>query len=339
MKLTKYYLLIGIIISSLLSALINANPAIQAFEDENYELAKELFEKDKGSAISKLYLGRLEMKNGNLDEAEELIKSALNMKPNDSVYHYWFASISGVQAGNASIFSAPGYASDSKKHYMKAVELDPTNIEALSGLISFYTQAPSIVGGSIEKAQKLAIKLTELDRKEGLVTQISIHRKENETAKELQKAEELVLSFPNSSEALLKAGFSYQGAKSYEHAFEHFTNASKFKDKLLGGDLNKKDKKNEALASMDALYQIGRNAVLSGIKVEEGVLALESYLKLVPNKNQPSLNWATVRLADLYFKMGNKEKAVMLAIAAKKDKSDGGPRKIAKKLLKKIKNS
>ena len=216
MKLIKYYLLMTLVTSSLVSGLSNANPAVDAFQDENYELAKELFEKDKENAISKLYLGRLEIRNGNFDEAEELIKEALDMKPNDSNYHYWFASISGMQAGNASIFSAPGYASDSKEHFMKAVELDPNNVQALSGLISFYIQAPSIVGGSIDKASELTIKLTKLDKKEGLSAQISLHRSENETDKELEKAEELAIAFPNSSEALLKAGFSYQGAKRYE---------------------------------------------------------------------------------------------------------------------------
>ncbi|PCI72353.1 MAG: hypothetical protein COB38_04325 [Gammaproteobacteria bacterium] len=339
MKLIKYYLLMALIFSGFVSGLSNANPAVLAFEDENYELAKELFEKDNDSAVSKLYLGRLEIKDGNFDEAEELIKEALDMKPNDSNYHYWFASISGIQAGNASIFSAPGYASDSKEHFIKAVELDPNNVQALSGLISFYIQAPSIVGGSIDKARELTIQLTELDKKEGLLAHISLHRSENETDKELAKAEELASAFPNSSEALLKAGFSYQGAKRYENAYQYFTKASSIKESDLDATLNKKEKKSEKISSTSALYQIGRNAVLGGIKIDEGIIALESYLELTPFKSQPSHNWAKLRLAALYLRNGNKVKAKALALVAKSDKSDGGPSKLAKRLLRKIKKS
>ncbi|PHS18920.1 MAG: hypothetical protein COA86_07065 [Kangiella sp.] len=339
MTLIKYYLFMALMFLALGSGLSKANPAVLAFEDENYELAKELFEKDKDSAISMLYLGRLEMKSGNLDEAEELIKEALEMKPNESNYHYWFASISGIQAGSASIFSAPGYASDSKEHFIKAVELDSNNVQALSGLISFYTQAPSIVGGSIDKARELTIKLTELDKKEGLSAQINLHRSENETEKELEKAEELAKAFPNSSEALLKVGFSYQGAKKYEKAFLHFASASSIKESEFDKSLNKKEKRSEKFASSSALYQIGRNAVLGNIKIDEGITALESYLELTPHKSQPSHNWANVRLSALYLKKGNKVKAKALALVAKSDKSEGGPRKLAKKLLRKIKKS
>jgi len=339
MKLIKYYLLICLIASSLASDLSNANPAIQAFEDENYELAKELFEKDKDSAVSKLYLGRLEMKNGNLDEAEELIKEALDMKPNNSNYHYWFASISGIQAGNASIFSAPGYASDSKEHFIKAVELDPNNVQALSGLVSFYTQAPSIVGGSIDKARELSAKLTELDNKEGLAAQINIHKQEDEMEEFLKKSEVLAASFPNSPEALLKAGFSFQTAKKYEKSFQYFTKASNITEEQLDSSLSVREKRGEKAASLSALYQIGRNGVLGNTHIEEGIKALESYLTLEPMKGQPSHSWAKVRLAALYLKNGNKVKAKELALIAKKDKSDDGPRKIAKKLLRKIKKA
>ena len=328
-----------IVLISPLSIFVQANPAIEAFEEGNNQLAKTLFEKNKDSAESKLYLGRLAMREGELDDAEELIKEALEMKPNDSNYHYWFASISGMQAGNASIFSAPGYASDSKEHFIKAVELDPNNIQALTGLIGFYTQAPSIVGGSTEKAQQLSVKLLKLDKKEGLSAQINLHRKEGETEKEFEKVEELATAYPNSSEVLLRAGFAYQGAKKYETSYEYFIKASSIKESDLDESLNKKEIKGEKLAAMNALYQVGRNAVLGDIKVDEGIIALESYLKLTPNKSQPSHNWAKVRLAALYLEKGDKNKAKELALAAKKDKSDGGPRKLATKLLRKIKKS
>ena len=140
-----------------------ANVAIEAFEAEDYERAEKLLKQQEATPETKLYLARTAMHLGKLDDAEEIMEEVLESKTNDSNAHYWFARISAQQAANASIFSAPGYASDAKEHFIKAVELDPNNTDAIQGLMGFYSQAPAIVGGSMEKAHELANKLTELD--------------------------------------------------------------------------------------------------------------------------------------------------------------------------------
>jgi hypothetical protein len=46
----------------------------------------------------------------------------------------------------------------------RAVELGPTNIDALSDMVEYYTRAPGFLGGDDEKAARLKQRIIELQR-------------------------------------------------------------------------------------------------------------------------------------------------------------------------------
>jgi Flp pilus assembly protein TadD len=50
-----------------------------------------------------------------------------------------------------------------KKAFQKSVELDPNHVSGLIGLTRFYTNAPEIAGGSLEKAAEFAARVQQLD--------------------------------------------------------------------------------------------------------------------------------------------------------------------------------
>ena len=50
-----------------------------------------------------------------------------------------------------------------KKAFAKAVELDPNDMAGLIGLARFYSNAPEIAGGSVEKATEFALRVQRLD--------------------------------------------------------------------------------------------------------------------------------------------------------------------------------
>jgi tetratricopeptide (TPR) repeat protein len=50
-----------------------------------------------------------------------------------------------------------------KRALEKSVAIDPNHVPGLIGLVRFYTNAPEIVGGSVEKAQELAKQLEALN--------------------------------------------------------------------------------------------------------------------------------------------------------------------------------
>jgi tetratricopeptide (TPR) repeat protein len=56
---------------------------------------------------------------------------------------------------------------------------------------------------------------------------------------------------------------------------------------------------------LDAVYQIGRVAVLSGLRLDEGAAALKDYLAHTPNENQPPFWAAHWRLGQIFEQKGD----------------------------------
>ena len=324
-----------LLIITLLTLPASADPAITAFDAGDYEQAEQLL-KSKTNPEFKLYLARTKMHLGKLDDAEDLMKEIIKEQPSNSEVHYWFARIYSQQAANASIFFAPGYASDAKEHFIKAIELEPKNTDAIRGLMGFYSQAPSIVGGSMKEAHKLAIKLTEIDPEAGLLAQMDLHHREKNSDKVDSLLDQITEQYSDSANAMFNVGLIYQTKKEYAKALTSFTNATRANTSQILESLSEEEQKVVVRAARGATYQIGRNAVLSNTEIEKGIQALETYLGYELFAGQPSHNWARTRLAALYLKQGNKPKAKELVVIAIKDNSDGGPQKLAKKLLKKI---
>jgi tetratricopeptide (TPR) repeat protein len=71
----------------------------------------------------------------------------------------WLGRAYGYKASHASPFSALSLAIKVRKAFERAVELDPENINAMSDLGEFYVEAPSLIGGGLDKAQALAAKM------------------------------------------------------------------------------------------------------------------------------------------------------------------------------------
>src|SRR6266576_189197 len=86
------------------------------------------------------------------EKAAEYFEKAVELKPNSAVYHFHLGEAYGNQAQKASIFGQASLAGKTKEQFLKAVELDPNQLEARSGLVDYYTMAPSFMGGSEEKA-------------------------------------------------------------------------------------------------------------------------------------------------------------------------------------------
>jgi len=62
-----------------------------------------------------------------------------------------FATASIDRVDDVNVLSKMSLASDGRKAYEKAIELDPNYVAARVGVTQFYLNAPSIAGGSVEK--------------------------------------------------------------------------------------------------------------------------------------------------------------------------------------------
>jgi tetratricopeptide (TPR) repeat protein len=117
------------------------------------------------------------------DESEQLLEQ-LRASPDDAALQFACGRHFGKLASQANVFSAYGYAKRSLKCLEAAVDLDPDNLDYRVGLINFYVNAPSIVGGSQAGAREQIRQLAILDPLFGARMEL-LHLRQNDSAVEL----------------------------------------------------------------------------------------------------------------------------------------------------------
>ena len=90
------------------------------------------------------------------DRGIQACEQAVNLAPNNAIYHLWLGRIYGEKADASSFLSAAGLAKKVRNEFEKAVQLSPDDAEARTDLAEFYLEAPGIVGGGRDKAEAQA---------------------------------------------------------------------------------------------------------------------------------------------------------------------------------------
>jgi tetratricopeptide (TPR) repeat protein len=93
------------------------------------------------------------------DAAVQACEQAVSHAPGDSDTQLWMGRAYGLKASHASAFTAFGIAKKVHIAFERAVEINPSNIAAINDLGEFYVDAPSIVGGGLDKAESLASRM------------------------------------------------------------------------------------------------------------------------------------------------------------------------------------
>lgn len=81
---------------------------------------------------------------------------AVNLDPQNSLYHLWMGRIYGEKADRTGFLKAAGLVKKVRSSFERAVELSPGDWEARTDLAEFYLEAPGIVGGGKDKARAQA---------------------------------------------------------------------------------------------------------------------------------------------------------------------------------------
>ena len=131
---------------------------------------------------------------GEYKKACDSFERAAALNPNDAKLVHWLGRAYGRRAETANPFLAPGLASKTRQMFEKAVELDPTDKDALGDLLDFYLDAPGFLGGGMHKAEMLAQLILKEDPAEGHYAQglVAEKKKEYDTAEQqFRRAAEL----------------------------------------------------------------------------------------------------------------------------------------------------
>jgi len=162
-------------------ALAQANTALQAGRaDEALALLKHIPNPGAGQSeannLECRVLYSLEQWNGAVEACEQAVK----LDPENSNYHLWLGRALGEKANNASFLSAFSIAKRVREEFEEAVRLNPRNSDALADLGNFYRSAPGIVGGGLDKAERIARQLDSVDaaRADELRGQMAEERKD-----------------------------------------------------------------------------------------------------------------------------------------------------------------
>jgi Tfp pilus assembly protein PilF len=238
-------------------------------------------------------LGKAALEKHDADKAAEYFEKAVAQQPKNALYHYWLGSAYGTQAQKASFFAQARLAGKIKDEFEKAVELDPNLIDARFGLVDFYTMAPSIAGGSEEKAMQQAAEIRKRDSLQGHRAMARIYTRQKKT--DLARNEWLaaVKEQPASAKA-------HNGLAGF----------------YLGVDKNNAAAMTEAEAAvkadptyMPAWFRLGQVAGNSGTNLPRGEEAMKKYLAHKPAENEPGLADAHYWLGMIYEKLGRKAEA------------------------------
>lgn len=230
----------------------------------------EVLEKAASSDAAALaLLGKAYYGEGRFKEASEIFEQAVKAEPANAHYWNWLGKAYGRRAETSSFLTAPRFASRCREAFEKAVELDPTNVGALSDLFSYYLGAPGFLGGGLEKAAALAERIRPLDEAEyqWALAELAKKRKDFASAeKHLRRAAELA---PRQIGRLLDvARFLARQGRSAES------------DALFA------EARRRAPEDPEVLYQQARAFIEANRNLEEAGRLLERYLaaELTPDK-------------------------------------------------------
>jgi len=119
----------------------------------------------KDAAVHAL-IGKAYYMDGRYKEATTHLERAAAGDPLNSSYYDWLGKAYGRRAEEAIFVNALPLANKTRGAFEKAVALDPSNLEALSDLFEYYLQAPGIVGGGVDKAERIASRIRSLNEAE-----------------------------------------------------------------------------------------------------------------------------------------------------------------------------
>ena len=270
--------------------------AVNLFEHHRYNEAKTqlaaIVAADPKNADAMLYLGRISLIDRNAGEAIGWLERGTAADSKSSALHYWLGVAYGQQASRAGKFKQAMSAKRAKNEFEKAVELDPTNINARMGLVQFYVVAPGLFGGSTDKAQQQIAEIRRLSPFRGYLATAYVAERKERFADAEREYLAATATFPDSLIAAYQLAQMFHRTKAYDKAFT-----------MLDGLLAKHP--NDA----GLHYYYGRTAALSGENLERGEKALRFYLTQPEGEGRSPHASAHVRLGQIHERRGEKDLA------------------------------
>ena len=243
--------------------------------------------------VAAFYQGCIALGADDGKKAESYFERAIKANDRSAAYHFYLGQALGSQALKANVLKQGMLAPKVKREFERAVALDPNFIPARQGLISFYLQAPGVMGGSPEKAAQQAAEIKRRDPYLGGFSVASVALQRRDTASAVREYEALVTQFPDSVAPHTNVIAFMLLQKRHDDAWraaERFSRASE--------------------GAAYSQYMVGRVAAESGKNLERGEQEMRRYIaRGTPATGEPALANAHWRLGAILEKRGQRDEA------------------------------
>jgi tetratricopeptide (TPR) repeat protein len=240
-----------------------------------------------------LLLGESYYQLREFSRAAASFERAIQLAPKESEYHDWLGKSYGRKAEESLFLSAMSWARKTHREFEIAVELDPRNFEAQRDLIRYEINAPSMVGGGDDKAQKHIDALEKIDPIQGQLARGEFFA----TKKRIPEAD---------------AAFGKILESNSDRAGVYFEVSDYYRDRANAEKMGEAIDKAEHIDQDDRRLKFykGILLVIKGKSPSEAEMLLKSYLATVPdNSDLPPHAAAQEWLGKLYESLGRVSEA------------------------------
>lgn len=149
-----------------------------------------------------------------------------------------------------------------KSEFELAVQLDPRSIDAREGLVGFYSIAPGIMGGSMEKAREQANEIAKLSPIRGHAQLARVAEREKKPTAAESEYKAIITTAPDSVLGYYLLANFYRTQSRWDEAFASYDELLKLKPHELNVHLN-----------------YGGTAAQSGKQLDRGEREVKLYLE------------------------------------------------------------
>lgn len=261
--------------------------------DEAKALLVQAIAADAKNAEAHFLLGEVLYAFADFAKASDEASKAVAFDDSKSDYHLLLGNALSGLLDSAGMFKKMSLARQIKAEFERAVAEDPKNIEARTALAEFYAQAPSIVGGSEEKAIEQTKLIGAIDPVEGHYARASVYLDQKKFSDAEQEYKSAIAADPKRAKSYVQLAFIYIAEKKDSEAPPLFKQALEVDPNYLPG-----------------YFGVARSDLLGGQNLDEAERYLKKYLTRWPEEGDPTLANTHWRLGQVYEKQGKKDQAV-----------------------------
>jgi len=230
-------------VAALSGARAQCSPAVQKLiNDQQYDEAKSdvqaLIKKNEKDDAALHCMGRIYVAQDKANDAIQWFEKAIDANPNVSAHHLWLGNAVGDVAQTASKLKQPFMARRIKSEFEKAVQLDPSSIDARNGLIQFYSMAPGIMGGSMDKAKEQAREIARVSPMRGHIEMGALLERDKDLAGTEKEYLAAVAALPDSTAGYNSLGNFYRRQKRYADAVATYEKLLKNRPDAISSKVN-----------------------------------------------------------------------------------------------------